>query len=123
MFMSFLSKINPTYLLCVAGILLCCICWFQQVQLDKTQHQLDVAMQTIQQYQQAQALTESANTKLTEHKEATRNEIARQQKITNEALETHKDWADAYLPESVLRLFSTETTTPDSVPSTDGASQ
>lgn len=118
-----LLKSYGVYVLGIAVIVLAVCIWGQRQHIERLTFALDTANALVRQLQQSQELSEAASQKYQERKEALKNETERQKKIVNDALESNKDWADEFLPASVLRLLGNETADPDTLPATDGAAQ
>ena len=118
-----LLKSYGTYLLGIAVIVLAVCIWGQRQHIARLTYALDAANALVRQMQQSQELSEAASQKYQERKEALKNETERQKKIVNDALESDKDWASEFLPDSVLRLLGNEPAGADPVPATDGAAQ
>ena len=117
--MSILSKYGA-YIAIGTCLLLAAGAYGLQQENWRLVRELDAANAQIRQLQQAQALSEAASQKLTEHKEATREAQARQQAIVNDALQSNQSWADTFLPDDIIRMFKAATGSGD-VPPTSGA--
>lgn len=120
--MSWLKSFGGYFAVLVIIVLSICV-WGQHQKINGLSSALELSNGIIRQLQRNIRLSEEASQKYQERKEALQNEQARQQKIINDVLDSNKDWASEFLPESVLRLLGAETTDANPVPATGGAAQ